>query len=436
MAHTPLYEQGLSELRSGRYAEARALFDKSEAEAGTTEDTRKQIAESEVLIAEGKIDVAAQKLASLLDRNPALVEPYLGLARISLFTGQIEDARTHASAAVRVGPQVGLGWTLLGLVDEVESRTESAFSNFARGAELGQDNYLCQYNYGRALTAADKPKSAIPFLLRATELAPDNEEAFIALAVTHHKNGQHDAAIEALEQAADVAPKNPDVWATMADLLFGQKRYNDARTALEEGLETIGDHPALLEKATACALAMDDAPGAVAYIERELKVVPNHEQGWLNLARLSLMVGNPSRSEEAARALIERNPQRWEAWLHLGDLYDAQREEPKAHDAYRKALELAPNEWKVLMNFGAALVQTTDASKHAEGKQLLEKAREIAPSEWRVVYNLALAYVRIGQDERALELAQKIQSQAAADDPMVAEARKLESNLLEKRAKA
>lgn len=435
MAHTPLFEQGLSELRSGRYAEARALFDQNEAQAGTTEDTRKQIAESEALITEGRIDIAAQKLAALLDRNPALVEPYLGLARISLFTGQVEDARTHASAAVRVGPQVGLGWTLLGLVDEIENLTESAIRNLERGAELGTDTYLCQYNYGRALTAADKPKSAVPYLLRATELDPDNEEAFIALAVTHHKNGRHEDAVEALEQAADVAPKNPDVWATLADILFGQQRYNDARTALEEGLEAVGDHPALLEKATACALAMDDAPGAVAYIERELEVVPNHEQGWLNLARLSLMVGNPKRSEEAARALLERNPKRWDAWLHLGDLFDAQREEPKAHDAYRKALELAPGEWKVLMNFGAALVQTTEVDKHLEGKKLLEKAREVVPGEWRVVYNLALAYVRLNEDDRALELAREIQAQAG-NDPMVAEAKKLESNLLEKQKRA
>ncbi|HLT31123.1 MAG TPA: tetratricopeptide repeat protein, partial [Myxococcaceae bacterium] len=81
-------------------------------------------------------------------------------------------------------------------------------------------------------------------------------------------------------------------------------------------------------------------------------------------------------------------------------------------------------------------VQTTDATKHAEGKKLLEKAREVAPNEWRVVYNLALAYVRIGRDDRALELARELQARAPANEPMVAEARKLESNLLEKQKPA
>src|SRR5690606_27809403 len=139
MGQSALFEQGLAELKAGRYAEARALFARGEEEAGTTEDTRKQIAESAALITEGRIDIAAQKLAALLDRNPGLVEPYLGLARIALFTGQVDDARTHASAAVRVGPQVGMGWTLLGLVEEVQGNTEAAFNYFESGAEFGRD---------------------------------------------------------------------------------------------------------------------------------------------------------------------------------------------------------------------------------------------------------------------------------------------------------
>jgi hypothetical protein len=56
----------------------------------------------------------------------------------------------------------------------------------------------------------------------------------------------------------------------------------------------------------------------------------------------------------------------------------------------------------------------------------------LAPKgEWRVQYNLALAYMKLGKRERALGLARKIVREAPADDPIVQEARTLESNLLE-----
>jgi Flp pilus assembly protein TadD len=202
---------------------------------------------------------------------------------------------------------------------------------------------------------------------------------------------------------------------------------------LDNGLKAVGDHPALLEKALACAMMLNDPEGGCGYVERELKVVPKHEQGWLNLAHLSLMTENLDRSEKAARELLKINPRNWEAWLHLGNLFDAIPDEAKAEAAYRKALELAPDNWKVLMNFAAALVQTKNAAKHAEAKKVLLKAKGLVPQgEWRVHYNLALAHVRLGETKEALALAKEIQKSARPDDAIALEAKKLESNLLEK----
>ena len=60
----------------------------------------------------------------------------------------------------------------------------------------------------------------------------------------------------------------------------------------------------------------------------------------------------------------------------------------------------------------------------------------VAPKgDWRVHYNLALAYTKLGKRDRALEMARKIQREAPAGDAMVAEAKKLESNLLEAAAR-
>lgn len=101
--------------------------------------------------------------------------------------------------------------------------------------------------------------------------------------------------------------------------------------------------------------------------------------------------------------------------------------------AYRKAIAIKGDNWKVLMNFATTLIQTEVKAKHQEAKTLLLKAKTLVPAgEYRVHYNLALAHVRLGENQEALALAREVQSKAAPNDPIVAEAKKLESNLLEK----
>lgn len=430
---TELFEKGLAELKAGNFGEARRLFTQNEEQLGTTQKTRELVRDAEQALYQGQLDVAAEALDQVLDRNPSIPEAYLGLARIALFTGQKSEARTHATAATKVAPQVGMSWTMLGLVHESEGDTKTAHSLLEKGAQLGPNVFLCQFNFGRFLASENRAAEAIPYLIKATDLEPKNHDGFMVLGLAQRQLKQFDKAIKTIEKAKDLSPKNPDGYATLADLLFEQKQFGAAKQALDAGLAAVGDHPALLEKALACAMMLDDQKAGVDYVERELKVVPNHEQGWLNLANLCLMTGDWDKSEWAARELLKKNPKAWEAWFHLGNLFDAVPDEPKAEEAYRNALALKPDEWRVVMNLGTLLVQSTAKAKHLEAKGLLTKAKGLVPAgEWRAHYNLALAHVRLGETKEALALAKEIQAKAPANDPMVDEAKKLESNLLEK----
>jgi tetratricopeptide (TPR) repeat protein len=245
---------------------------------------------------------------------------------------------------------------------------------------------------------------------------------------------QHSKAVTALEKAAWVEPKAVDAWATLADVHFAHQDYKAARAALDKGLVACGDHPALLEKALAVAMVQADTAAALEYVERELKVVPDHEQAWLNLASLLLLEKQVDASEQAAKALLKRNPKSWQAWFHLGNLYEAVPKDADAEAAYKKAIALAPDEWKPLANLGALLVQGTDKRKHAEAVTLLEKSAALAPKgELRPRYNLALAFARLGKTDKALELARAVKKDAKPGEPMAAEAKKLEANLLEQK---
>ncbi len=436
MGQSELARRGFEQLKAGHYDEARRLFRENEEKAGTAAETKALVQQAEVLLSQGQLDEAAKLLEQALERNPTLPEVYFGLARISLATGKKDAARVHATAATRVAPELGLGWTLLGLVHESSNELTVALEHLRKGAELSTSVYLCQLNHGRALAAAGKPEEGLAPLKKATELMPASAEAFSMLGVACKQAKKDEEAVRYLEKATQLAPRSVDAWATLADVRFGRKQFQAAREALDKGLAACGEHPALLEKAVATAMMLSDAKGAIGYLERELKVVPEHEQGWLNLAYMRLVTREFDKSEQAARELLKRNPRNWEAWFHLGNLYEAMPLEQKAEEAYRKAIELNPQHWKPLANLGALLVEMKSPAKNAEAFRVLELAQMLAPKgEWLVQYNLALAFVKLGKRERALELARKILSEAPAGDKIAQEARKLEANLLDPKAR-
>jgi len=429
MDQTPQYAQGLAALQAGRIDEARRLFIENEKAQGTTAETRAMVERAELALARGDLEQAATLLDQAVRRNPTLTEAYLGLARAAIFTQQLEEARTHARAAMTVGPEAGEGYTLMGLVHELEGDAEGARPLLAQGAERAPNSFLSQFNQGRALAGAGGFQDALPFLVRAVALNGRSLEAHLMLGEVHVQLGQRNEALKVLRRATELGPKSAATWGALADLLFGQKAYAEAKSVLAQGLAQAGPHPGLLEKSAACAVALDDVPGAVTFIEQQLQQQPTYEQGWQALATFTLLTRQLDRSEAAARELLRLNPKRWEGWLHLGDLYDAQSDEARAHEAYREAVKLAPEHWKVLMNFGAALVQSKAEANWREGRELLERAvRHAPPGELRPAYNLALAQVRLGAEDAALALAQQVQREAAGT-PIAAEAKKLETNL-------
>jgi len=248
MVQSELYRRGYEQLKAGNYDEAKRLFRDNEEAAGTAAETKALLRQAETRLAQGDVNGAAKLYEQLMDRNPSLPEVYLGLTRISLFTRQQDGARVHATAAVRLGPDLGLSWMLLGLVHETEGDLEAALKHLRKAVELSPTLFLCQFNLGRMLAVAGRAPEGIAPLLEATRLEPGNPEGFYTLGMVYKQAGQSENAVRAFEKARELAPKNLDYWATLADVLIELKQLQAARDLLGRAREACGDHPALLER--------------------------------------------------------------------------------------------------------------------------------------------------------------------------------------------
>lgn len=430
MARSEAYRRGEAALKAGAYDEARKHFRSDEEARGTSADSAARLQAAEAKLKSGDVPGAAASFEVVLDRNPATAEAYAGLARLALATGQLDAAKVHAMACVRLAPMLGLGWTLVGLVHETVGEGGLALEALKKGAELGPTNFLCQLNYGRLLAQQGRSREAVVALQTAAALEPSNPDAPRFLGMAYHEAKQFRLALKAFEKAKDLAPKRVDAWATLGDVLFELKEFQAAREVLDRGLSTCGDHPALLEKALAATMMLDDVPGAIGYLERELAVAPGHEQAWLNLAHLAVLQKDGEKAERVLKALLEKNPKQWEAHFTLGNLYGAVPHAAKAEAAYRRAIELNPSSFKPLLNLATLFIEGAEPKQHAEAVTLLERARGLAPAdEWRVPYNLALALVRLGKKEQARALAETLGAQVPQGHPLHGEVVKLAKNL-------
>ena len=329
--HTELIVRDTRQLHAGELDEAMTSSQESEELAGTAARTLETLQQADRAHAEGQLKLANGLYLWVLARNPCLVEAYLGLARIAFATGQLDLARVYAAAATRLGPRLGLGWTLLAAAKEAQGDAAGALPLFAKGASLSPDVFLCQLNLGRALLSLDRPKEAVDPLAAATALEPESADAFGFLGRAQLQADRPLPALRALERAQQLDQRNISRWVDPAEALSWGGGLPAMAGLTDDRLTRMGERAVLLEKAAAAALPPRDAPLAIDHVKRELAVAPN-------LARLNLTTRDFDLAEQAAQALLDKRAKHGEALLLLRNLYEAVGLKNKAVDASDRAI--------------------------------------------------------------------------------------------------
>lgn len=264
-------------------------------------------------------DAATAAYEAVLQRDRDNSYAQLGLARLDLEAGRLDQARARLEQVVTKSNYT-LGYDLIVSLYEQMGLAQRATAIRAMAKASGAyrdpaDPWLddlitvCFEPYRLSLAAGTTARNgdaaqALQLLERAVSVAPDDVSVRFQLGTLLVAQGELDAGRAQLETCTALAPDFADGWAHLSSLLAQQGRVSDSRRVLAEGLKHCPLSPGL-HLAYARDLQQTGRIGeAIAEFEKSIELRPNEADAPIELARLYAQQGREADAlREFARAL-------------------------------------------------------------------------------------------------------------------------------------
>jgi len=253
-------------------------------------------------------------------------------------------------------------------------------------AELG-DAYG---ELGLILMAAEYYEGAASCYLTAQALVPDDARWPYYLGHLYRITGEGAKAAEFFSRALELQPADTPTLIWLGEMYLDQDRPDQAEPLFLQALSRDPSSAAALSGAGRAALAGQDLPRAIDYLERALAVEPRALSLHYSLAAAYRGLGQLDRAgthleRRGSGRPLPRDPlmEAYEAVLHSPLTYETQGlraldsgRVKEAGDLFRKGLELAPDDPGLLHRLGTALFMAGDT---AGAVQQFEQALRRAP---------------------------------------------------------
>ena len=355
-----LYEYGVLELRSGRFAEAVRHWKK--ASEVRRNDLRPLMALIDLYLSQNQADQALNVAKTMASNTTDNVTVQLVLGRTYLAAGDVGNARSVLSKANRLA--------------NYDARTLLAI---ARLQLLAGDSDGANYSVQKAL-----------------QVLPDDPTAMMMMVEIEARNGNAAKADAALNALTAKHPGRVETSLAKGDLAMSRAQYPIAiaayRTALGHGQST-GNALALAR----AHLAAGEAGKAATFLEDWVKTRPNDIAAQKALAESQFRAGQLPAARQSYQRVIEAEPDDAPSLNNYANLLHLMNDSGAQAQA-EKALKLSPNNSSYADTLGWILVQKGQVET---GLRYLREARLRNPENGEIRYHLSYALAKTGRNAEA-----------------------------------
>lgn len=336
--------------------------------------------------------------------------PSVGLARIALMVGRVEDAQRLLDHVLQQHPKCAEALTYRGVVADAREDAEGALKYLERAVAQRGDFVPALANLGRVQGQLGRWQDALRSFKRASELAPGKADLVPLLALAAARTGDHGEAIRALVPHLEQNPNHIDGIVTLADVLVDAKMITQAADLLANAVSRFPAVAVLHARQSSLALRSGNLALAREAAERQVSLTPGDEDALLYAATLDMMELDLNKAEARVQQVLAINQANWRAHYQLGLIYDALKIRHAAKVAYGVAMRCGPKAWQPRNNLATLLLEERTPAAAREALSLLNEALTLGPVEelLDVHYNLALAFWQLGELKNSEQAAREV----------------------------
>jgi len=185
---------------------------------------------------QGDAPAALAAYAQAVQLAPQDARGWLGLGSVQAEREDLQPARAHLEAALRLDPAIAGAQGERGTLETRANRFGAARHAFEQALEDHSGDYVALTGLGLLRLKQGQPQEALEAFLRAGVLQPRYARARTWTAVAYYQLGRHQDALVTLEQACALDDKDPVPWMLLAqihaDLFQPGQAVQAARAAL------------------------------------------------------------------------------------------------------------------------------------------------------------------------------------------------------------
>ncbi|RKG57923.1 hypothetical protein D7V80_38740 [Corallococcus sp. CA054B] len=374
----------------------------------------------ETLLAQGQVAQAKAEAEKLLAKTPNHRDALVVMAKLALVENKLPQAEGLLAKAEAQGATAETGLVRANIAAQ-KGQLDAALKAYQGVLAVEPNRAEAHFGKGMMLIKQDKAPQALEALSQAAKLAPQNPVFRYRLGQVQLEAGQTDAGLATLRDVLTLAPRFVPAYLSLSHALSAQDKLVDARKVLEQGLKAVPYQPRLLASVTVLSMALRDLRTSYEAASALAAQRPKDADAQANLAQLMLARGQVEQARYVCQSMASQGIASESLKMAEATCYESQ--EPPAYDkaiaAYEQGMGLAPDGWRAANNLGQLLlrVPAEPANTHLpRAVTVLEEAVRRAPDRPEPLLNLALAQARLGQEQKAKELVQKVLAMPLAED--------------------
>lgn len=228
------------------------------------------------------------------------------------------------------------GWYDQGMKALESGNYQAAYEAFVAALRLEKNSEKAQLGYARALDHLGRNRESLTIYQKVMNSSPNNTGLLIQLGKGMNAAGDYETALPVLINATALFPQETEAWNQLAAAYAGMARYEEALTTVRKSLQISLNQSEGWEQLGAVLLGQGRFYEAVAAFEKSIVLDSKNDGSWTGLGDTWTALGRFDDAASAYRKSGEIAPEKRETWLSLAKVYEKTGKTEEAASAYAK----------------------------------------------------------------------------------------------------